>query len=106
LHRHITRPSSTAAKWTPRSRPGPLAGRVTLGVLIAGGGGWDGPWHHVVGTFDGDSVRFSIVGGQVSGSPASVTPRDSPAGGTSAPVGKPTEAASSPVLDWRDSGPA
>jgi hypothetical protein len=36
LHRHITRLSSTAAVWIRRLRPGPLAGRVTLGVLIAG----------------------------------------------------------------------
>jgi hypothetical protein len=31
---------------------------------------WDGAWHHVVGTFDGHSVRFFIDGGQVAdGSP-------------------------------------
>jgi hypothetical protein len=31
---------------------------------------WDGAWHHVVGTFDGRSVRFYIDGGQVAeGSP-------------------------------------
>jgi hypothetical protein len=35
LHHHITRPRRTA-KWIARSRPGPPAGRVALGVLVAG----------------------------------------------------------------------
>jgi Concanavalin A-like lectin/glucanases superfamily len=35
---------------------------------------WDGAWHHVVGTFDGHSVRFYIDGGPVAdGSPTDRT---------------------------------
>lgn len=35
---------------------------------------WDGAWHHVVGTFDGHSVRFYLDGGQVAdGSPTDRT---------------------------------
>jgi hypothetical protein len=35
---------------------------------------WDGKWHHVAGTFDGNSVRFFVDGGEVGpGTPASTT---------------------------------